>query len=84
MSIELIPITRKEKILAGEQLEPITREEKFLAMAATIPVEIPSFTAVDEGAQLTIVVTEDGPAMAWVKPRVAEALEPEVQEEPSP
>ena len=35
------PITREEKLMAGEQLEPITRKEYFLAKAAGMDVETP-------------------------------------------
>lgn len=35
------PITREEKLMAGEQLEPITRKEYFLAKAAGMEVETP-------------------------------------------
>lgn len=35
------PITRTEKLMAGQQLEPITRKELFLAKAAGMDVETP-------------------------------------------
>lgn len=34
-------ITRKEKIMSGENLTPITRKEMFLAKAAGMDVETP-------------------------------------------
>ena len=49
------PITRKEKILAGEDLEPITREEWFLKNASGGGGSaLPEYTTSDTGKVLTV------------------------------
>lgn len=62
------PITRKERILSGEDIKPITRLEHFLKEAAGGGggSSLPSYTDADNGKVLGLAETDGTVAPAWV------------------
>lgn len=54
MSID--PITRKERILAGQDITPLRRDEYFLKNSATGGSSLPEYTSSDIGKVLTVGV----------------------------
>lgn len=62
---DLTPITREEKIIAGEDVKPVTREEKILAGMDIVPVTrrekfLKAFGGGGSGAIEPLTVTENG------------------------
>lgn len=65
------PITRKEKILAGEDIQPITRLEHFLKEAVGGGGGgggLPEYTSADKGKVLGLAETDGTVAPTWSQP----------------